>query len=123
MKNFSKNWKSSKSRRKQRKYFIKADKTKKHKTMSVNLSKELRKKFKMRNVKPRKDDLTRVMRGEFYNKEGKIVQINLRDHCIHIAGAQNTKKDGTKINISFDPSNLQIKELNLDDKKRLKKMR
>ena len=34
---------------------------------------------------------------------------------------QQTKKDGTKVNVSFHPSNLQITELNLEDNRRLKK--
>ncbi|MEM4719658.1 MAG: 50S ribosomal protein L24 [Candidatus Pacearchaeota archaeon] len=120
MKKFSKAWKASKKRKKQHKYRACADKRTRKKIMSINLGKELRKKFKMRNIEPRKGDLVVIMKGKFKKKEGKIVEIKLKKYRIGIEGIQKTKKDGSKVNIYFDPSNLQIKELSLEDKKRLK---
>lgn len=60
------------------------------------------------------------MKGEFRKKKGKIALIDLSKIRVAIEGIQKTKKDGTKVNVNFSPSNLQIQELNLDDKKRLK---
>ena len=62
------------------------------------------------------------MRGKFKKKAGKITAIDLKRSKIFIEGIQRTKKDGTKINVSISPSSVQIKTLNLDDKKRLKKI-
>lgn len=121
MKEFSPKWISSKNRRKQRKYRFKAHQKLRHRMMSINLSKELRAQLKRRSIEPRKGDVVRIMRGEFKKKEGKIVKIDTKKYKVYIEGIQKTKKDGTKINVPFHPSVLQIKELNLEDKRRLKK--
>ena len=60
------------------------------------------------------------MRGEFKRKTGKVDRVDLKRTRISIQGIQRAKKDGTKISVWFAPSNLQITELNMDDKERLK---
>ena len=110
MKSFSKSWKSSKNKKKQRKYRHKADNKTRHKLIKINLDKELRTKYKMRSVEPRKGDLVKIMVGRFRKKEGKIAKIDLKKYRINIEGIQTSKKDGTKVNVHFDASNLQIKE-------------
>jgi large subunit ribosomal protein L24 len=121
MKNkFSKHWKSSKQPRKQRKYAANAPLHLKRKLLSVNLSKELRKKFKKRNIVVRKGDTVKVMIGKFKKKTGKIMEVNVKRSKVIIEGITVKKQDGSKANIKMRPSNLQIIELNLDDKKRMK---
>jgi len=90
----------------------------KHKMMSSNLSKELRKKYEKRNFPLRKGDSIKILRGEFKGKTGKIETVNLKRLRVIIEGIYRTKKDGTKVGVYFNPSNLQIKELNLEDGKR-----
>jgi len=121
MKHFSKHWISSKKTKKQRKYRANAPKHIKRKLLSSNLSKELRKANKKRSIVLIKKDVVKIMRGSFKKKTGKIIEINSRTGKVYIENIQKTKKDGSKISIPFDPSNLQITELNLEDKKRLKK--
>jgi len=117
---FSTQWKGSKQPRKQRKYRAKAPLHIRHKFLSVNLSKELRKRHNRRNIETRKGDSIRIMRGEFKRKTGKVDRVDVKRTRIGIQGIQRAKKDGTKISIWFNPSNLQITELNMDDKERLK---
>jgi ribosomal protein uL24 len=62
------------------------------------------------------------MRGGFKGKTGKIEKVNVKRTRVSIEKIQRTKKDGTKAEVFFDPSNLQIKELNLDDKERIKSL-
>jgi len=119
-KTFSKYWIESKQPRKQRKYLAKAPLHIKHKFLSANLSKELRKKYNRRSFPLRKGDVVRIMRGKFKKKQGKIAGLNLKRTKASIEGMQKTKKDGTKVNIFFHPSKLQIHELNLEDAKRIK---
>ncbi len=119
-KKFSVKWKSSKQPRKQRKYRANAPLHIKRKFLSANLSKELRKKYGRRNFPIRKGDGVKIMRGTFKGKKGKINQVLMKKGVVAIEGIQKKKKDGTKINVLFHPSNLQIQELNLEDKKRLK---
>ena len=115
---FSIKWKASKQARKQRKFRANAPLHIRHKMISANLSKELRKRHEKRNFPIRKRDNVRIMKGEFRGKVGKIERVNLKKMKVEVEGIYRTKKDGTKVSVYFDPSNLQIKELNLDDKKR-----
>lgn len=117
-KKFSKKWIGSRQPRKQRKFRHNAPLHIRKKMMSVNFSKELRKKYEKRNFPIIKGDNVRIMRGEFKNKTGKVEKVNSKKMKLMIEGIYRTKKDGTKITVKFDPSNLQIKELELNDKKR-----
>jgi len=119
-KEFSKSWKSSKQPRKQRKYLANAPLHIKKRFLSVNLSKDLRKKHGKRNIVVRKGDMIKVMRGKFKKKQGKVTEVNTKKSKISIEGIQIKKQDGSKVNVKLRPSNLQIIELNLEDKKRLK---
>ena len=113
-------WKSSKQPRKQRKYLANAPLHIKMKLMGVNLSKELRKKYQKRSVALRKKDSVKIMRGKFKGKKGKVIKVMLKTQKVEIDGIQIKKQDGSKVNIKLRPSNLQITELNLEDKKRNK---
>jgi len=123
MKNkFSTAWKASSRPAKQRKYTAKAPLHIKRKMLSVNLSKELRKKQGVRNAVVRKGDTVKIMKGKFKNKTGKIIDVFTKIRKVTIEGVQVKKQDGSKVSIKMQPSNLQITELNLNDKKRFKKM-
>jgi len=115
---FSTKWKASKQPRKQRKFLANAPLHIKRKFLSVNLSKDLRQKHGQRNVVVRKDDVVKVMRGKYKKKQGKVIEIKTKLQKIYIEGIQVKKTDGSKVNVMFRPSNLQIVELNVDDKKR-----
>ncbi len=119
---FSKSWKSSRQTRKQRKYLANAPLYLKRKMISAHLEKELRKKYGKRSISIRKGDEVKVMVGKFKGKTGKISIVNTKKQKVAIEGIQGKKKDGTKLNVFFNASNLLVKSLNLDDKKRIKKI-
>ena len=119
---FSKSWKSSKQPRKQRKYRANAPLHLKRKLLSVNLSKELRKKYSKRNIPAKKGDLVKIKRGKFKGKQGKIIGIKIKTEKIFIEKIQIKKKDGSSVNVPMKASNLQIIELHAEDKKRMKKL-
>jgi len=116
---FSTHWLSSSQPRKQRKYKANAPLHLKHKFLRANLSKELRKTHGKRNISLRKGDEVLVMRGSFKKRKSKIASIDLKKTRVSLDNIQRTKKDGTKVNVWFAPSSLQIQTLNLDDKKRI----
>ena len=118
-KTFSTHWKASRQPRKQRKYSAKAPLHIKRKLLSVNLSKELRKKYNRRNIPIRKGDTAKIMRGKFRKKQGKILEVDVKKSKIIMEGIQVKKQDGSKVNFKLRPSNLQIIDLNLEDKKRI----
>ncbi len=119
-KDFSKSWKSSKQPRKQRKYLAKAPLHLRRKFLSANLAKDLRKKHGRRNIEIRKNDKVKIMRGKFRGKQGKVLKVNSKKQRAYVEGMQVKKHDGSKANVSIAISNLQIIELNLDDKMRIK---
>lgn len=118
-KEFSKKWIGSRQTRKQRKYRANAHLKLKHKMLSANLSKELRKKYGRRSFTLKKGDKVKIMKGEFKGKVGKVDLVSIKNLKVSIEGMQITKKEGTKINVKFYPSNLQIQELNIEDKNRI----
>lgn len=121
-KKFSTAWKLSKQPRKQRKYRMNAPLHIKKKFVSVSLSKELRKKYGKRNIGVRKGDIVKIMVGKFKKKQGKVLEVRLKMSKIIVDGINVKKMDGSKANVKMQPSNLQIVELNLDDKKRMKRL-
>ncbi|MEM3112816.1 MAG: 50S ribosomal protein L24 [Candidatus Pacearchaeota archaeon] len=118
-KKFSTKWLRSKQVRKQRKYRKNAPLHKKLKMMGAHLSKELRKKYGKRSLPLRKGDEVKILRGEFKKKTGKVSMVDIKKQFVIIEGIQRKKKEGTKVNVPFHPSNLLIQSLALEDKKRL----
>jgi large subunit ribosomal protein L24 len=121
-KEFVKSWIRSKQPRKQRKYRANAPKHILHKFMGATFSKELREKYGRRNIPVRKGDTVKVMRGQFRGKTGKIEHVDMKSSRVYIDGIEVLKKEGTKIRFPIHASNIMITSLNLDDKKRAKKM-
>lgn len=115
---FSVKWKSSKQRRKQRKYHHNSPLHIKHKFLSAHLSKDLMKKYKIRSMPVRKGDTVKIARGNFKSHVGKIEKVFLKKTKVNVEGAQIVKKDGTKFFYPLHPSNLIITSLNLEDKRR-----
>ena len=121
-KKFSTAWKASKQPRKQRKYKANAPLHLRKKVLSVSLSKDLKKKYGIRNIPLRKEDMIKVLRGKFKKKQGKVKSIKLKLEKIYIEGIQTKKNDGSKVDVPLRASNLQIIELNTDDKRRMKRI-
>lgn len=117
---FSTKWKASKQPRKQRKYIANAPLHIKRKLLSVNLSKELRKKYNKRNIPVKKGDVVKIVRGKLKGKQGKVTGIKTKMQKVFLEGIQVKKQDGSKANIPLKASNLQIIELNSEDRKRIR---
>ncbi len=117
---WSKSWKASKDRTKQRKYRRNAPLHVRRKFLSATLSKELREKYKYRSFPLRKGDVVEIMRGEHKGKKGKVEKVDMKKLKVYIEGVKRKNVKGDEVSIPFDPSNLRIIELNLDDKERLK---
>ena len=123
MKNkWSSSWKSSKQPRKQRKYRYNAPLHIRNKMMAAPLSKELREKYKIRNITVRKEDRVKVLKGKYKGKIGKIQRRDLKNYKIFIKGVEVAKKDGTTFPYWISPSKVIVLELALDDKKRKAKL-
>lgn len=113
---------SSKRPGKQRKLALEAPLHIRQKFMRCMLSKELRAKYKRRNLQARKGDEVKVMRGQFRGKTGKVAQAFLKKTKLIVDGVENIKTDGAKAPYPLHPSNVMITKIGSDDKKRKKAM-
>jgi len=119
---FSKTWNKSVKPRKQRKFRYKAPFHVKSKFLNVNLSKELREKYGTRNIRLRIGDKVKILRGNFKGKEGAVTDIDLKNTKVFVDKIEITKTEGAKVRRPLNPTNLQIVDLKLDDKKRKDKL-
>ncbi len=120
MKSFVKSWKSSVQPRKQHKYSYNAPLNIRQKFVGVHLSKELREKHGLRSMALRKGDEVKISRGQYKGKTAKVERVDLKKSKAYLAGIDMIKKDGSKTLYPISPSNLIIRSLNLEDKKRKK---
>jgi large subunit ribosomal protein L24 len=116
---FIKSWNKSQQPRKQHKFRHNAPLHIRGKFLNTNLVEELRKKHNIRTVRIRKGDKIKVMRGQHKGKTGKVDRVNIHFSKVFITGIEAIRKDGTKSLIAFEPSKLQIIELDMSDKNRL----
>ena len=120
---FTKSWKRSVQPRKQRKYKEKASLHTKSRMLRSHLSKELKEKYSKRSMRVRTGDKVKIMRGQFAKLEGKVESVNSKKGKIFVAKAEFQKMDGSKAKYPINPSNVVILEMNLDDKKRIAKIK
>lgn len=120
---FTKTWKSSSQPRRQRKYRYNAPIHIKRRFLSVNLSKDLRKQYGTRNFVVKKGDKVKVLRGNHKDTEAKVTDVLIKKGIVYLAGIEATRREGAKSRIPFQPSNLQIVELDLSDKIRKEKLK
>ncbi len=118
---FSGAWKSSKQTRKQRKYRINAPLHLRTKLIASHLSDELSKKFGRRTISLRKGDTVKIMCGAHKGKESKIERTDVKKMKVYLEKLRVSKKDGSEVPVSIDPSNLMVISINSDDKLRFKK--
>lgn len=90
--------------------------------MHIHLSSELREKYGLRNILVRKGDTVKIMHGQWKKKEGKVERVDLKRGRIFVTGANMIKKDGTKVMYPLHPSNVMALQLELNDKKRKRKL-
>lgn len=119
---YSSKWKSSSQPRKQRKYAANAPDHVKSGFMGVHLSPELRAKYGKRTVRARVGDRVKVLRGQFKGTLGKIERVDVTNQRIYVEKLERKRKDGSKAAYPIHPSNVQIVELVLSDKKRKAKL-
>ncbi len=120
MKQFSKSWKSSTSRRKQHKYLYTAPLHHRQNMTAVHLSPELRKKHGRRSMTAKKGDTVKILRGQFKARIGAIERVDLKKMKIYLAGIDRQKRDGSKALYPLQPSNLMLTEITTD-RRRLKR--
>lgn len=110
---------SSKAR-KQRKAHFNAPSHERRIRMSAPLSKELREKYNVRSLPIRREDEVMIVRGQFADREGKVVECYRKKYVIHVERVTREKVNGQSVPVGIQPSNVVITKLKLDkDRKAL----
>lgn len=115
---WSNKWVSSVQPRKQRKYRHNAPLHVRHKFLSANLSKDLRKRYGKRSLPIRQGDEVEVTRGSSKKLKGNVTRVDLTRLKVYVDEIKVKKVDGSEITKPLEPSNLRITKLSLDDKRR-----
>ena len=91
---------------------------KRRKQVSAPLSKELKKEHQKNSLPVIKEDVVKIIKGEYKGKKGKVTGVNLKKYKIYVEKITVKKPDGKEKHIPISPSNVIITELNLKDEKR-----
>ena len=97
--------------RKQRRYRYRAALHLRGHFVHSHLSKDLHTQTKKRAMRVKKGDTVKVVRGQYADKEGKIVNVDLGSGKIYIEGLTHRKSKGQEVNVAIDPSNVIITKL------------
>ncbi len=89
-----------------------------HKQVRSTLSTELREQYDQRSVRVNEGDTVEVMRGDFAEETGEVVQVDLRDATIQVDGVTNETVDGEEVPRPLDASNVRVTSLDLSDPRR-----
>ncbi len=91
-----------------------------HKFFNAKLASELAKELGIKRLPIRKEDVVRVVRGDWAGHEGKVLDIDLRKVRIYVEGVTIKKADGTPVPYPIHPSKVVIIKLGKVDKVREK---
>jgi len=90
--------------------------------IASHLDETLLLKYNTRSATVHKGDTVRVLRGEYADHSGKVIDVDTRSRKVTVDGVTVTKADASQKPRPIDPSNLVITKLNLDDPKRREKL-
>ena len=100
--------------RKVRKHYFNATKEEKHVALSAPLSKELQTTHGIKRLPVRRDDEVKVVRGQYKQREGRVVAVKLRSMRINVESVTKQKINNENVYIPIHPSNVVITKLKMD---------
>ncbi len=118
---YAASWKASVQPRKQRKFRLNAPLHIRASFMGAHLSKELRQTLGARSAVVREGDTVKVVRGQHKGKTGKVRTVLRVRQKLVIEGVEVSKRDGSKMPVPVNPSNVIIIDVVQSDKKRTKR--
>lgn len=89
--------------------------------VAAHLNEKLAKELGKRSVSVRKNDVVKVMRGEFAGKEGKITSIDRKTGRVYIEKLVKKKSNGQERQVPVHSSNLLVIDVEKTDRKRFGK--
>jgi large subunit ribosomal protein L24 len=93
-----------------------------HKQVRARLADDLREEYDQRTVRVNQGDTVEIMRGDFADEEGEVIDVDLRDATIHVEGVTNETVDGEEVPRPLETSNVRVTNLTLDDARRTERL-
>lgn len=106
--------------RKQRLAIYRAPLHRRHRFLNAPLSPDLQKEYGVKRLPVRKDDVVRIVRGDWAGHEGKVIRVDLKRVRIYVEGVTIKRADGTPVPYPIHPSKVVIVKLGNIDKVREK---
>ncbi len=103
------------SPRRQRRALYNASTTERRRRMTVPLSRELRRRFKRRNVPIRKGDTVRVLSGSFKGREERVAKVSRRAYSVTLDNVTLKTAEEKLKPLALRPAHLVVTRLNLAD--------
>ncbi len=82
----------------------------------------MREKYKKRNLRPRKGDSVKIVRGGFKGIEGKVSRVDTQNGKLFVEGVNREKIAGGTALAPIDASKVLITSILLEDKLRKRKV-
>ena len=92
------------------------------KRISASLSDSLQSQYNTKTVRLRKNDVVKILSGEYKNLDGKITHVYLADGTISVDGITREKLAGGTTPVKIHASNVMVTSLDLKDPKRKTKL-
>ena len=89
------------------------------KQVAAHLNEKLGKEFGSRALTVRKGDTVKVMRGEFFGKEGKITSVNRKSRKIFVEKIVRKVSKGEEKQVPIDASKVLLVDIDRSDRKRI----
>lgn len=87
--------------------------------LTATLSPNLREELGIKRLPIRKNDIVKIVRGDWKGYEGKVMRVDLKRVKIFVEGVTLKKADGTEVFYSIHPSKVMIIKLgDVDDVRR-----
>ncbi|MDK6027948.1 50S ribosomal protein L24 [Ignisphaera sp. 4213-co] len=87
--------------------------------LTAPLSDDLARELGIKRLYVRKNDVVRIVRGDWRGHEGKVLDVDLKRTRIHVEGVTIKKADGTDVPYPIHPSKVVIVKLGeVDDVRR-----
>ncbi len=101
----------SKQPRKIRKRLYNAPLHQRWKLLTARVSEDIEKEYGVRRLPVRTGDTVKILRGDWKDHEGKVVEVDLKRIRLHVEGVTIKKADGTPVYYPIHPSKVMIIKL------------
>lgn len=92
------------------------------KRVNAALSESLQSQYNKKTIRIRRNDVVKILRGEYQNLDGKVTNVYVKEGVISVDGITREKLAGGTVPVKIHASNVVVTSLDLKDSKRKEKL-